>query len=91
VFTHDGGPVKPWVDSKAWHTFLAEAGLPSVALHSARNTAADVLEAAGVSDRLVAQILGHSSVRTTHRYTRAELEQMAAAFTSGAGVLALEG
>jgi integrase len=90
VFVDHGEPVKPWVDSRAWHTFLAGAGLPSVALHSARNTAADVLEAAHVPDRLVMQILGHSSVRTTHRYTRAELEQMASAFGASAGLLALE-
>jgi integrase len=91
VFTHEGGPVKPWIDSRAWHVFLADAGLPKVALHSARNTAADVLEAAGVPARLAAQILGHASVTTTYRYSRAEIAQMTAAFTSSAGVLALEG
>ena len=90
VFARDGEPVRPWVDNRAWHEFLDSAGLPWVALHSARNTAADVLEAARVPDRLVAQILGHSSVRMTHRYTHAELAQMLAGLDSAAVVLELE-
>lgn len=90
VFRRDGGPVKPWHDSRAWHEFLAVNGLPAVALHSARNTAADVLEAAHVPDRLAAQILGHSSVRMTHGYTRAELAQMESALSSVMRLQALE-
>lgn len=90
VFQKEGEAVRPWIDSRAWHTFLDEAGLPSVALHSARNTAADVMEAAGVPDRLVAQILGHGTVRMTHRYTRAELAQMVDGLAAAAAVLELE-
>lgn len=86
----DGNPVKPWADAKAWHRHLEACGLPAVALHSARNTAADLLEAAGVSDRLAAQILGHATVQTTHRYTRGELAQIASAFEAGSALLAIE-
>lgn len=90
LFTHQGEPVKPWTDSRAWHRLLADAGLPSVALHSARNSAADVLEAAGVEPRLRSQILGHSSVTMTYRYTRADVDRLRGALESSAAILALE-
>jgi hypothetical protein len=41
-------------------------------LHAARNTAASLLEAAHVSDRVAAQILGQSTVEVTHGYQHAE-------------------
>lgn len=90
VFRNGGEPIRPWVDNRAWHELLSTTGLPSVALHSARNTAADVLEAARVPDRLAAQILGHGSVKMTHRYTRGELAQMAEGLGSAAALLELE-
>lgn len=89
---HDatGGPIMPWVDSRAWHDLLAAAGLPPLPLHSARHTAASVLEAAGVADRLIAQILGHSQVQTTHGYTHADMQRQADALTAGLSVLAID-
>lgn len=91
----DGGPVKRYADYKAWHRLLDAAAvppwapIPRVSLHSARGTAASVLEAAGVSDRLVMQILGHSQVQMTHQYQTADLDRMRAAFEAASRVLEL--
>ena len=90
VFNAGGQPIKPWNDSRAWHQLLDDAGVPHLPLHSARHTAASVLEAAGVPDRLIMQILGHSQVQTTHGYTHAELGRQADALTSALEVLAIE-
>lgn len=86
----DGGPIMPWVDNRAWHDLVDAAGLPHLPLHSARHTAASVLEAAGVPDRLIMQILGHSQVQTTHGYTHADMVRQTEALTAGLGVLAIE-
>jgi integrase len=85
----DGQPIRPRDDWQAWRDLLAAAGAPVIALHAARNSAASLMEAAGVPDRLSAQILGHSSVQITHGYQTADLERMAAAFEAMGGLLAL--
>jgi integrase len=46
-----------------------KAGLPDgLSLHSLRHSTGTYLTAAGVSDRVVMEILGHSSTRMTLRY-----------------------
>ena len=91
-----GGPRQPKRDWQEWRALLDRAArppfapLPLVTLHSARNTAASVLEAAGVPARLVAQILGHAQVSTTHGYQDAELARITQALSDAAAVLALE-
>lgn len=71
-----GNPRDSSRDYKDWRAFIAAANLPPIALHAARNTAASMMEAAGLPDRVVAQILGQSQVKTTHGYQRAELERV---------------
>lgn len=96
VFTDAGRPWWPNDDWARWRDLLVVASrppwapIPHVALHSARNSAASLLEAAGVPDRLVAQILGHSQVLITHGYQEADLERMRQAFTAASTVLAIE-
>lgn len=96
LFSHDGGPVHPRRDWQAWRDLIDRATappvapLPQIALHAARNTAASLLEAAGVQDRIVAQILGHGQVRVTHGYQSADLERIADAFASLDRFLELE-
>lgn len=91
VFPNGAGnlmdPKKDWLN---WRAFIAGAGVPVIALHAARNTAASIMEAAGIPDRLVMQILGQSQVRTTHSYQRAELERVRAALTQSTDLLELE-
>lgn len=72
IFSHDGQPIDPRTDWQHWTDLLNAAGVPHVALHAARNTAASLLEAAGVPDRVVAQILGQSTVEVTHGYQHSE-------------------
>lgn len=82
VFSRDGRPVQPKADWSAWRQLLADAvmppwaPLPEVALHSARNSAASMMEAAGIADRVVMQFLGQSQVQTTHGYQNADFDRL---------------
>lgn len=82
VWSQDGGrPFGHRMDAKAWAQLLERAGLPHVALHSARATAASWLEETGWQPRMVAEYLGHTKVETTYIYQRgAGVERQAAAF-----------
>jgi integrase len=90
VFTHNQHPIWPNKDWEAWRDLLATAGVPHVALHAARNSAASLLEAAGVPDRVVAQILGHSTVQITHGYQSADDDRLRQAFDAAGRLLELE-
>jgi integrase len=69
-------------DWQDWRNFLESATRipfappPLISLHGARGTASSLMEAAGLSDRLVAQILGHANVKVTHGYQHADLERV---------------
>lgn len=96
VFHRDGKPRQPKRDWQDWRdlidsaTVIPFAPLPVIALHAARNSAASVMEAAGIPDRLVMQILGQSQVQTTHGYQRADVERMRAALVSAGELLELD-
>ena len=47
---------------------LKAAGIRDVRVHDARHTAATLLLAQGVDQRVVMQILGHSQISMTSRY-----------------------
>jgi integrase len=97
VFGHPKKPGRPRDSKKDWEAWrvLLEAAstdedkLPKVSLHSARNTAASLLEAADVPPRLVGQIIGHSNVKQTEHYQHAAAEQMLTALEAGASLLSL--
>lgn len=72
VFHRNGQPIDPRTDWQAWTDLLTAAGVPHVALHAARNTTASLLEAAGVPARVVAQILGQSTIEVTYGYQHSE-------------------
>lgn len=72
----DSSPIRPRDHWQAWRDLLERAGQPRVSLHSARQTAASLMEDAGVPDRRAAQILGHSTVQITHGYQRAEFDRI---------------
>lgn len=70
----DGMPIDPSWDSKHWHKILIAAGVPDMKLHSARHTAVSLLRALGVPEYRIAQIVGHSSLKTTAGYGAHSLE-----------------
>ena len=60
-----GGPRDPRADWGAWRGMLKSAGVAPRPLHAARNTAGSLLNAAGVPDKTVSEILGHAQVQIT--------------------------
>jgi integrase len=66
VFTNDlGRPVAPMTLVRDWHLLLESIGLPRVPFHTARHTAATLMLSSGVSPRVAAERLGHSTVSIT--------------------------
>lgn len=65
-----GTPIGHKVDWKRWKALLESAGVPDVSLHSARQTAASLLESAKVPPRLAAEITGHGDVKMLYDYQR---------------------
>jgi integrase len=65
----------PRADWGAWKALLVRAGVCDAnvplgempALHAARTTTGSLLDEAGVSDKIIAEILGHSQVQITRR------------------------
>ena len=78
--TPTGSPVNSHDDWEDWHTLLAEASVRTARVHDARHTAATLLLEQGIDIRVVQQILGHSQLSQTQRYTHvtAELSRHAA-------------
>lgn len=62
----DGRPITQEDDHKAWTALLKEAGVPYLSIHSARHTAASLLQGGGVSEETRMRGIGHSSL-TAHR------------------------
>ena len=70
VFTQpDGRHLGPERDWEAWKDLLKAAGVRDARLHDARHTAATLLLEQGVDIRVVQEILGHSTLAVTKRYT----------------------
>lgn len=65
----NGRPIDPRRDWDEWRALLDAAGVRHVRVHDGRHTAGTLLLEQGVHIRAVQQILGHSDVRTTQRYT----------------------
>ena len=64
----NGRPIGNHADWDEWRTLLQEAGIRQVRVHDARHTAATLLLAQGVDQRVVMEILGHSQISMTSRY-----------------------
>ena len=75
-----GAPIDPHDDWDDWHALLVAAGVREARVHDARHTAATLLLGQGIDIRVVQQILGHSQLSQTQRYTHvtAELTKHAA-------------
>jgi integrase len=64
----NGRPIGNHADWDEWRTLLTEAGIRQVRVHDARHTAATLLLAQGVDQRVVMEILGHSQISMTSQY-----------------------
>lgn len=64
-----GKPMEPRDDWAAWKWLCKAAGVRDARLHDARHTAATLLLEQGVDIRVVQEILGHSTLAVTKRYT----------------------
>jgi integrase len=76
-------PTDPRKDWQAWRDLLALAGVGPKPLHAARATTASLLMEAGVADKLIAEILGHSQVIITReKYLHGDVTMHRAAMES---------
>jgi integrase len=71
-----GRPIGAQADWKEWRTLLKAAGVRQVRVHDVRHTAATLLLAQGVDQRVVMEILGHSQISMTSKYAHVLPEVM---------------
>jgi len=64
----NGRPIGNHADWDEWRALLKVAGIRQVRVHDARHTAATLLLAQGVDQRVVMEILGHSQISMTSKY-----------------------
>jgi integrase len=74
--TRRGGPIAWTEDWRSWNAILRQAQVRDARVHDARHTAASLLIEQGVHIRVVQEVLGHTRVTTTERYTHVATLQM---------------
>lgn len=74
VFTRNGMPIDPDTETDRWNAWLAKSGITDkrVRLHDLRHTTVDLLYAAGISEDLIMEIVGHSTRGVTRGYKSLE-------------------
>lgn len=72
----NGRPVGAHADWEEWRALLRAADIRQVRVHDARHTAATLLLAQGVDQRVVMEILGHSQISMTSKYAHVLPEVM---------------
>lgn len=75
-----GGRVDPRQVRDAIHALATLAGVPDVAPHALRHTAATHLLQGGSDLRTVQEVLGHASLNTTQRYTHVNADRLRSAY-----------
>ena len=84
-----GGPRDPRADWGAWRAMLGAAKVTARPLHAARTTTASLLSSAGVPDKTISEILGHSQVQITQQaYIHTDTARHAEALRSLGALLA---
>ena len=77
-----GGPIDPRVVRAMIHRMCARAGVRDIAPHGLRHSAATHLLQGGADLRAVQEILGHSSLATTQRYTHVDAGRLSDVYRS---------
>lgn len=76
-----GGRIDPRTVRSTVHRLSAEAGVPELAPHGLRHTAATHVLEGGADLRAVQDLLGHATLATTQRYTHVSVERLRSTFT----------
>lgn len=76
-----GGRIDQRVVRMVVHRKAQEAGVPDIAPHALRHSAATHMLDGGADLREVQELLGHASLKTTQRYTHVSIEQLKARYT----------
>jgi site-specific recombinase XerD len=72
----NGRPIGAHADWDEWKALLKKASIRDARVHDARHTAATLLLAQGVDQRVVMEILGHSQISMTAKYAHVLPEVM---------------
>ena len=75
-----GGRIDPRTVRTGVHRLAVEAGVPDLAPHGLRHTAATHVLEGGADLRTVQELLGHATLATTQRYTHVSVERLRATF-----------
>jgi site-specific recombinase XerD len=74
--TRHGRPIERTEDWRSWKAILKQAGVRDARVNDARHTTATLLIEQGVHIRVVQEVLGHTRMTTTERYTHVATLQM---------------
>ncbi len=77
-----GAPLHARNVLEAFHTLCDKAGVPRIRVHDTRHSCATLLHAQGADGFTIQQVLGHSQLSTTKRYTHVPVEVTRPAITA---------